>query len=81
MQNSISKLMSAKALTFSTALLAVAAPAFAIGCSSSPSGTGSGTVGGTAVAYNRSTNALKTLTLNTVDGTYSGCTGHTGADT
>jgi len=77
MKNSISKIMSAKTVTFSAALLAIAAPAFAVGCSSAPSGTGSGTVTGTAVAYNRSTHALTAGSLTRVDGQYgAACTGH-----
>jgi hypothetical protein len=83
MQHSISRLMSAKALTFSTALLAMAAPAFAVGCSSASTGTGSGSgsVGGTAVEFNRSTHALTAGTLLTVDGTYgAGCSSHTITD-
>jgi hypothetical protein len=75
MQNSVSKIMSAKALTFSAALLALAVPALAVGCSSAPSGTG--TVGATAVVLNRSTHALMAGALLDVDGTYgTGCSGH-----
>jgi hypothetical protein len=79
-KNALSGLMSAKTITFSAAILAVATPAFAVGCSSSSSSTGSVTVGATAVAYNRSTHALADSALTTVNGTYgAGCLGHASA--
>jgi hypothetical protein len=84
MQNSLSRLMSAKAVTFSAALLAVAAPTVAAGCSSAPASTGPTMVGATAVVYDRSTHAIAvTGPLTTVDGTYGAdCAGHaSGTDT
>jgi hypothetical protein len=77
MHNSITRLMSARTLTFSAALLAIATPGFAVGCSSAPTGPGTGTVGGAAVAFNRSTHALTAGSLQTVDGNYGpGCSDH-----
>jgi hypothetical protein len=80
MYNSISRLVStSKTLTFSAALVAAVAPAFVLGCGSSngesPSGTG--TVGASATAYNRSTHALSAAAgVNFINGTYTGCAGH-----
>jgi hypothetical protein len=80
MQNSLSKLMFAKALTSSIALLAVTAPALAVGCSGAPPSTDSGTVTGTAVAYNRSTHALADTALTSIHGSYGNpqCVNHPG---
>jgi hypothetical protein len=83
MFNSISRLVStSKSLTFSAALVAAVAPAFVLGCGSTNAGTGSGTVGATAVAYDRATHALSAApgNLKYLNGTYTGCLGHAAGD-
>jgi hypothetical protein len=84
MFKSISVLVStSKTLTFSAALVAAVAPALVLGCGSSSgeSPAGTGTVGATATAYNRSTHALSAAAgLNFINGTYNGCAGHSNTD-